>query len=253
MEQLREELERCRSMLIQSAKLADLGQEVASLAHEVAQPLLAIKAFAQMLKAQLEADEGAQRRAAFIEEQAIVLEQLVVRLRNYARQSIGEADARADLPAVVESVLMLVDHRLAKARVDVQVSFPDEVPLVALDPVRGQQLLVNLLTNAADAVEGQDDRRVLVVGKVEPGRVKVYVVDSGPGIPEEVRAKILEPFFTTKGPERGTGLGLPIVKEILDACGGGLEILSASEVPLEGFEGMGTAMVMDIPLAEPEA
>lgn len=248
--QLREELERCRSMLIQSAKLADLGQEVASLAHEVAQPLLAIKAFAQMLKAQLNADEGAQRRAAFIEEQAIVLEQLVIRLRNYARQSTGEESAASHLPAIVETVLMLVDHRLAKARVDVKVVFPDHVPLVALDRVRGQQLLVNLLTNAADAVEGEDDRRVSVVGIVEATRVKVYVVDSGPGIPPEVRSKMLEPFFTTKGPERGTGLGLPIVKEILDACGGGLEILQADEIPLEGFEGPGTAMVMDIPLAK---
>lgn len=247
--QLREDLERCRSMLIQSAKLADLGQEVASLAHEVAQPLLAIKAFAQMLKAQLNEDEGAQRRAAFIEEQAIVLEQLVTRLRNYARQSSGEETSTSDLPAIVESVLMLVDHRLAKARVDVQVTFPDFVPPVAIDRVRGQQLLVNLLTNAADAVEGQDDRRVSVIGVVEATRVKVYVVDSGPGIPPEVRDKILEPFFTTKGPERGTGLGLPIVKEILDACGGGLEILAASEVPFEGIGGTGTAMVLDIPLA----
>lgn len=251
-EALEAELERYRSILIQSAKLADLGREVASLAHEVAQPLLAIKAFAQMLKAQLDGDEGAQRRAAFIEEQAIVLEEIVTRLRRYARQAEVDAEASSDLRAVLESVLMLVDHRLAKAHVDVEVDLPEALEPIALDRVRAQQVLVNLLTNAADAVAGQERRVVRVVARPAGDHVKVYVLDSGPGIPEEIREKVLEPFFTTKGVERGTGLGLPIVKEILDACGGRLSIASADSVPIDGVEGMRTAMVLEIPLA-PEA
>lgn len=248
---LQEELDRTRAMLLQSAKLAELGQQVASLVHEMNQPLMGIKAFAQMLKKQLEDNAPAQRRAAFIEEQAIVLEKLTARLRRYSRKSETAAMVeKVNLADTAHTVVALIGHRLSKAGVTTEVEIPADLPLVSIGDVHAQQLLVNLVTNAADAVEGREDRRVLITAGTENGRVLVMVSDSGSGIAQEVREQIFEPFYTTKGADRGTGLGLPICREIVRSYGGEIEVFGADEAEALVGRGMQTVMRISLPVAE---
>jgi two-component system, NtrC family, C4-dicarboxylate transport sensor histidine kinase DctB len=227
------ELARLRELLIQSGKLAELGTHVASLVHEMNQPLVAIKAFAQMLKGSVD-DPASQRRATFIEEQAETLEKLVGRIRRYARHGQPvDAEVRSDLVPVVVVVLDLVDHHLRRTGVVLELDLPEGPLMVPLDSVRVQQLLVNLLTNAADAVEGLENRRVRLCAGTRADEVWIRVADTGAGIPPELSERILEPFFTTKDAERGTGLGLPICQEIAASCGGRLHVGSApgAELP----------------------
>ena len=147
-------------------------------------------------------------------------------------------------------MVALVGHRLSKAGVTTEVEIPADLPLVSIGDVHAQQLLVNLVTNAADAVKGRKDRRVLITAGTATGRVLVMVSDSGSGIPEEDREQIFEPFYTTKGADRGTGLGLPICREIVRSYGGEIEVFGADEAEALVGRGMQTVMRISLPVAE---
>lgn len=218
------ELERLRAMLLQSAKLAELGTRIATLVHEMNQPLVAIKAFAQMILADSD-DEVAVRRASMIEKQAEVLASLVGRIRTHSRQSTNEDTC--DLSRVADTSLELLDHVFRRGKVDLEVLVGPGPIVVPLDKVQLQQVLVNLLTNAVDAVEDSSCRRVRLSTGIFDGEAFVEVADTGSGIPEEIAQKVLDPFFTTKDPERGTGLGLSVCTEIVKSCGGTLSIESS--------------------------
>lgn len=246
-ESLREELEKCRAMLLQSAKLAELGQQLAQIVHEMNQPLMGIKAFAQMLRKDLEGQEGFQRRAGFIEEQAAVLERLTARVRRYSRMA-HEPGGQVDPREVVEKVLELMSYRLRRAGTQVDVELDAGLPDVNIGDLHAQQLIVNLLGNAMDAVDGLEHRQIRILGRLHgEERVQLVVADSGPGVPPDARDRLFEPFFTTKDEERGTGLGLPICKEIVKAYGGSLELRSDADASEVGGEGMRTAFVVDLP------
>jgi two-component system C4-dicarboxylate transport sensor histidine kinase DctB len=246
-EALEAELERCRAMLLQSAKLADLGQQVASLVHEMNQPLLGIKAFAQMLKKELGNDESARRKATFIEEQAIVLERMAARVRRHSRRSDTDRNARVDVEKAVEGVLTLLSHRVRKAGVSTEVDLAPGLPRARMTDIHMQQLLVNLVGNAADALRETNDRRLRILGRTDGDGVRLVVADSGPGIPEDVLANIFEPFFTTKDAAHGTGLGLPITLEIVKAYGGTLEVRRGEEAAAVAGDGMSTAFEIRLP------
>ncbi len=249
-EELEGEVLRLKAMLLQSAKLAELGTRVATLVHEMNQPLVAIKAFAQMIKGTSN-DEDTVRRATLIEEQAEVLVSLIDRVRVHARQ--GSKNKRSDLRAAVNGAIQLLGHVFRKSRVELEVEVED-VPLgVPLDEVHLQQVLVNLVMNAVDAVENVDDRRVRIFAGRRGDDVRLSIADSGPGIPKDIEVQILDPFFTTKPPEKGTGLGLPICKEIVGSVGGTLSIQSALALDLcEGFrpgaKGPGFRTVVEVRL-----
>ena len=247
------EVERLRGMLLQAAKLAELGTRVAALVHEMNQPLVAIKAFAQMIGAQCE-DEATSRRAVFIEQQAGVLVSLVDRIRTHTR--MDTKDGTAHLGDVASRVVELLDHLLRRAGVDLVIEIEPESLILPLDEVQLQQVLVNLLTNAFDAVEEQEDRRVRLAGSETANKeILLTVSDTGVGIPEDLRERVLDPFFTTKDPERGTGLGLPICKEIANAHGGDLTIRRCEEPSLGGKDkGYRTVVEVRLPsVVEPPA
>ncbi len=246
-EALEAELARCRAMLLQSAKLAELGQQVASLVHEMNQPLLGIKAFAQMLKKELDGDESARRKATFIEEQAIVLERMAARVRRHSRRADTNPTATVSVPKAVEGVLTLLSHRVRKAGVLTEVDLVEGLPPARMSGLHMQQLLVNLVGNAADALKGTEDRRVRILGRRDGDGVRLVIADSGPGIPDDVRENIFEPFFTTKDPQHGTGLGLPITLEIVRAYGGTLEVRCGDAAKAVAGDGMMTAFEIRLP------
>jgi signal transduction histidine kinase len=196
------------------AELAELGVVTASLLHELRQPLFAVKGRLQL------ASRGRPLEEDELAELVRQLEHVEELLEHYA--GLGRPDdswAELDLSdAVIAAVRMVAGHaRRAAATVSVELAGPVEVRGRA---VAMRQIVLNLVTNAVDAVAGQPRREVVVRTHAEGRLARIEVADTGPGLAEDVIARIFEPFVTTKATSRGTGLGLYIARKLVDEAGG---------------------------------
>ncbi|MBY0256034.1 ATP-binding protein [Methylobacterium sp.] len=219
------ERERLGRELAQAGRLAALGQFAASMAHEINQPLAAIRSYADnaaILVRRGRADEAAENAVA-IGRLTDRIGGLTRQLKGFARRASAKREPVA-LAGILNNSLELVEARAASAglRLAVEPGAPDLAVLG--DGPRLEQVVVNLLQNALDAVAGRPGARVgLRVREAEPGRIAVEVHDNGPGMPEAVRAQVFDAFFTTKSD--GLGLGLAIARGIVEDCGGSLTAL----------------------------
>lgn len=201
------------------ARLADLGLITTSLAHEMRQPLLGLKAYAQLIR---ENPEEAASHAGEILQQAIVLETLLDRVRAYARGTPGPvARPRADLGSTFEAAQGLLRGLARTAFVRIESAIPKDLPPVAIDETSLQQILVNLLRNAIECPRREPPGHVWTTASLGQGRIEVIVQDDGPGITPEVRATLFEALRTTKAD--GMGLGLHLSRRIVEQQGGTLE------------------------------
>lgn len=217
-------LRQTQSDLIEAGKLAALGQMSAALSHEFNQPLAAASAYADSAAVLLErgrieeARQNVERIASLVDR----LTKISRHLRNFARRPDEKLEA-VDVRTVVADALAIAEWRLKAANADVETEFDPDVCMVSAVPVRLQQVLVNLVSNAADAVEGGDRRSVLVSAtRLANGKVRIAVADRGPGVPDAILPRIFDPFFTTKGVGKGLGLGLSISYNIVRDFGGSL-------------------------------
>ncbi|WP_264049967.1 ATP-binding protein [Methylobacterium flocculans] len=218
------ERERLGRELAQAGRLAALGQFAASMAHEINQPLAAIRSYAD--NAAILVRRGRGEEAA---ENAFAIGRLTDRiggltrqLKGFARRSSAKREPVA-LAEILRNGLELVEARAAAARIPLTVEGAASDLRVLGDGPRLEQVVVNLLQNAIDAVQGRPEPRVgLHVAAEAPDRVVVEVRDTGPGMPEAVRAQIFDAFFTTKSD--GLGLGLAIARGIVEDCGGSLTV-----------------------------
>jgi two-component system C4-dicarboxylate transport sensor histidine kinase DctB len=216
-------LRQTQTELIQAGKLAALGQMSAALSHEFNQPLAAVKSYADNAIQFLargrteEARENIRRISGMTDRMASISKHL----RNFARRP-QEKVRPVELVPVMQDALAILQGRLEAGRVDVRLDLPDEPAWVIGGHVRLQQVIVNLLNNALDAMEDQE-RPVIEVELSRVGdRWSLMIRDHGPGIDEETIGKIFDPFFTTKTPGRGLGLGLSISYNIIRDFGGRL-------------------------------
>ncbi|AMX01886.1 ATP-binding protein [Microbulbifer thermotolerans] len=231
--------------LIHSERLASVGRLAAGVAHEVGNPVTGIACLAQNL--QFESDSPAVRDTADqILSQTQRISRIVHSLVNFSHSgshdSVGER-APVDLHACVQEAVQLLSLQRDKA----QVTFDNAVPEDLMAPGDNQRLIqvfINLLSNARDV--SADGGHIRIDGCVEGGAVKISVTDDGPGIPPEHRDRILEPFFTTKEPGEGTGLGLAMVYSIVEEHGGQLELVS----PANPETGRGAKFVVHLPMQE---
>jgi signal transduction histidine kinase len=229
-ERAERELAESRQAAINAAKMAALGEMSASVAHEVNNPLTAILLRSQRLDmlARTDAmDAAAVRKTAHdIDRTVERIRRIVDALRAFARQG-DEDPLRPELlaPIIVDTV-ELCAHRFRLGGVELRVDQLPEGLLVECRGAQVAQVLLNLLSNAYDAVEhqDQDERWVHITVDVHDADVQIAVLDSGPGVPTEIAARIMEPFYTTKEIGRGTGLGLSLSKGIAEAHGGRLEL-----------------------------
>ncbi len=202
--------------LVQAAKLAALGQMSAGMAHEINQPLAAIRSYADNGKTLMDmgrhdlARENLGEIAALTERMGRITGQLKL----FARKSSRSAEPVA-LAAVVDGALALMFGRLRADGVELDWEPPDDALLVRGEEVRLQQVLVNLLRNAADAMRDQDERRLSVRVAADGRQVRLIVRDNGPGIAPDVLPRLFDPFFTTKQAGDGLGLGLSISEGIV--------------------------------------
>ena len=219
------DLHQMQADLVQAGKLAALGRMSAALSHEINQPLAAARNYAD--SAELLIDRGDLTRAkenigqilALIDRMATIARHL----RNVARKP-NEPLKVVDLASVVQDALAIAQGRLTTAQAEVTVDLPTDLPRVAGGPVRLQQVIVNVLSNAADAVEGMADRRIEVDAAVAGDEITLRVRDHGPGVAPAIADRIFDPFFTTKQVGSGLGLGLSISYNIMKDFGGDLRV-----------------------------
>ncbi len=213
-------------------RLAALGEMSAGLAHEIRNPLGSIKASAQFLAEA--GDETNREFLGIIVEEVDRLNRVVSSFLDYARPSANQSTASIDVTSTIERTLQLLTPDLG-AGIEVDLQLASELPRVSIDPERLRQVLINLILNAAQAMDGHGR---LVVRTVLPRRdpdasgrqshmIEILVTDTGPGLPARVRENLFVPFVTTK--DRGTGLGLAISQRIISAAGGRIEARSGRE------------------------
>jgi len=215
----------------------------AGLAHEIRNPLGAIKASAQFL-AEPSDEPGSTEFLDIIVEETDRLNRVVSSFLDYARPSPGNATP-IDVNATLLRSMTLLGPDLGE--VDVKLELAEQLPLVRVDAERLRQVVINLGQNAAQAMEGHGE---LVVQTMQRTRrelagevrhwVEISVSDTGPGIPQKIRANLFVPFVTTK--DRGTGLGLAISQRIITSAGGHIEVRSQV--------GIGTTFVVRLPAVE---
>jgi two-component system C4-dicarboxylate transport sensor histidine kinase DctB len=231
-------LRRTQDELVQAGKLGMLGQMAAGMTHELNQPLTAVKAFADNAVAFLDQDDAPSVRENLrhISDACSRMGRLIGQLKGFARRSGGAADegvGPVDLAVSIRNAALLLESDYRQHGATLAITAVSSARVVG-DAVRIEQVLVNLLKNALDAVAGCDERRVHLVLSVEdwtggaaPEAV-VTITDTGPGIAPQARGRLFEPFFTTKPSGQGLGLGLAISSSIVEAMGGRLEAADAA-------------------------
>lgn len=238
----RERLDAARERLVQAEKLTAVGELVAGVAHEINNPLSAILGYSQLL-ASRETRPEVKERLLVIAGEAERTGKIVRNLLTFARKHPPEKEL-VQLNRIVEKTLELKAYHLQANGIALERDLDPLLPSTLLDFHQIQQVLLNLVNNAEQAIlEREGGGRIAVSTRNAGSMLELRVSDDGPGIPEGVRERIFEPFFTTKVEGKGTGLGLPLCFGIVAEHGGTLEV--ESEV------GKGTTFVVRLPLATP--
>jgi C4-dicarboxylate-specific signal transduction histidine kinase len=228
--------------LVQAGKLAVIGQLAAGVAHELNQPLAALRTLSGNARKFLARgnQETASSNLERIAELVDRMGRLTAQLKSFARKSSGKPQA-VSLRRAVENALFLLEQRLKQARVVACIDLPDEELQAWCDGNRLEQVLVNLAGNALDAMEGLAEPALDIAAKRQGDRILIQVGDRGPGLSEEAQTRLFEPFFTTKEAGSGLGLGLAISAGIVADFGG---CLSGSNQPAGG-----AVFTLEIPAA----
>ncbi|PSS57022.1 ATP-binding protein [Pseudomonas sp. BBP2017] len=211
--------------LVQSAKLAALGQMSAALAHEINQPLTTQRMQLATLRLLLDNQRYDEARQALepLEQMLTRMAALTGHLKTFARNSPSGLRERLDLASVVDQALQLLDTRIRAEQVKVS-QYLARPAWVRGDAIRLEQVLINLLRNALDAMAGKSYKRLEIRIEAEAEQWRLSVLDSGGGIPAEHLANVFDPFFTTKPVGEGLGLGLAISYGIIHEAGGRLTV-----------------------------
>ncbi len=217
----RRELE---EVVAQSGKLAALGQLAAGVAHEINNPLTAIIANAQILQRDLPADDERRESVDLIALAGARAAQVVRNLLDFARK---EQDQRAmtNVNDTLRAALALVQHELISRAVSIQISFDEKLPHILAAPESLQGVWLNLLLNAIESID-KAPGSICVESQLVGEEIHISISDNGRGIPAERLERIFEPFYTTKAPGRGTGLGLSVCTQIVEKHAGRIMVES---------------------------
>ena len=236
--QAEETLRRAQDELVQAGKLAAIGQMSTSIAHELNQPLAALRTLSGNTVRFLErgALDTASANLKTINELIDRMGRITASLRSFARR--GDDQGEANLGKAVDAAFQVLGARLDNVPLTVHRDFAHAQ--LQIDQTRLEQILVNLIGNALDAMHAQPAPQLWLEGSVNEGKYRLHVRDNGHGIDPEARKHLFEPFFTTKPGEQGLGLGLTLSASLAAATGGNLAV----EHPVGG----GTAFVLCLPL-----
>jgi PAS domain S-box-containing protein len=231
---------RLEEQLQHSEKMASIGLLAAGVAHEVNTPLTGISSYTQMLRERMGAADPSDALLEKIEKQAFRAAKIINNLLNFSRSGSGEMD-RLDVNKLVLDVMSLLEHQLDGARVKVRRELAENLPEVRGNENRLQQVFFNLILNAKDAMPRGG--WLTLATRAEDDTVIIEVADTGHGIKREDIKRIYDPFFTTKGMGRGTGLGLSVSHGILQEHGGAIFV--------DSVPGQGTTFQVTLPALRP--
>jgi C4-dicarboxylate-specific signal transduction histidine kinase len=247
MERREHELRDKQEQLVQAGKLATLGELTTGVAHELNNPLNNIGLYvgnvidrirlgeddAEPLVADLEKAMGQVQKAT----------EIISHLRTFGRAARVSIE-QVDVDDVIERSLLLVHEQLRLRGIEVELELcPDEL-LVVANPIQLEQVFINLLTNARDALDDSKRKTIRIASSRDDELIRIAFSDTGPGIPTELQQRIFDPFFTTKEVGTGTGLGLSITYSIVKEYGG--------DISVESRPGKGATFVVELPFAEDE-
>jgi signal transduction histidine kinase len=228
-ERLNEQLFAMQRSLSHAERLALSGRIVAEIAHEVGTPLHSIAGHLELLRQDLTAGappEATTRRLNVVEGQLARVTEIITQLLDLTRRPTGEA-ASVDVNGLVRETVELVRPGLGAAGLSLELGLRPGLPRVRGHASQLQQVVLNLLTNAIDATPAGGRITVSTGNGADPDHLEIEVTDTGAGIPDTDRKRIFEPFFSTKEPGRGTGLGLFISAQIVREHRGRIEVASA--------------------------
>jgi PAS domain S-box-containing protein len=237
--EMRKDLEEARLQLVQSEKIALVGKMAAGVAHELNNPLSGVLLYAELLKEELK--DNSQHLADIQEaiNQTLRCKKIVAELLEFSRQSVGKVST-FNLGETVKKTLNLLINKALFYDIKVNLDIAPDLPDMVGDTDQLQQVFANLFLNAADAMEGKGKLDIKARYSPEKNEFRIEVSDSGPGIPEPLRDKIFDIFFTTKPVGKGTGLGLSLSQNIIKLHDGNITV----ECPPEG----GTTFIIALPL-----
>jgi len=227
-----QQLKSAHQKLLQSDRLVSLGELAASVAHEINNPIAGVLNLSMLLQRMLKDDGIPQERIAEfrrylsqVTNETTRVGRIVSDLLAFSRRSKPQR-APADVNKIVRMTLSLVQHKMKLSGVEVETKLADDLPAAPCDQSQVQQVVLNLILNAAEATHAKTERRVVVSTSADSGFVRLVVADNGEGIAAENLEKIFHPFFTTKPEGKGVGLGLAVSYGIIEAHGGDIEVTS---------------------------
>ncbi|MBM4065133.1 MAG: PAS domain-containing protein [Planctomycetes bacterium] len=233
-----EELKSMQNKLLQAEKMASIGLLASSLAHELDTPLTTISGYCELLEEDIR-DEKLLSRIKIISEQIIKCQKTIRNLLDFSRKSTCEKKI-CNIHHLINNTLLLVEHRLKIHKINLHKTFNEDVPPLLVDGNQIQQVILNLVNNAVDALPQGGDVFIETRLNKEAKSVEIVFDDNGIGISGEDQKRVFEPFFTTKETGKGTGLGLSICNNIISAHNG--------KITLESRIGNGTRFVVSLPI-----
>ncbi len=244
---LEEELKKTQAHLFQVGKMRALGELVAGVAHELNNPLMAADAFLHVIRESVGDNEEVRRRVELIQQCNARIARIVDHLRDFSRQSKLDF-RRLAIAEPINNALLITGQQLLNKGIRIIKEFQPDLPRIWGDPNQLEQVFLNLISNARDAMEKVPGRRELTIRTALIHHegwddVEVQVKDTGTGIAEDHFEKIFDPFYSTKEVGKGTGLGLSICYGILEAHGGKIEV--------ESKVGEGTTFRLILPVIAP--
>lgn len=219
--------------LRQQQRLESIGTLASGVAHEINNPIQGIMNYAELISVSEFADAEIKEFAAEIEHETKRVAMIVRNLLAFSRQEVEKSMVSTTVSSIVEGTLSLIHAVLRKDQIRLRIELPPELPALYCRPQQVQQVIMNLVTNARDALNARfpsydDNKRIDIIGHAfERGGatwVRISVSDHGGGVPDDVVARIFDPFFTTKGRDQGTGLGLSVSHGIVAEHGGELRL-----------------------------
>lgn len=239
-----EQVRALQDQMIHAEKLATLGKFSSALAHEINNPLMGIRNAMRVLMSNALSNDDLKRKQYqdLVEQSFGRIETTVKNLLGFARQEKFSIE-KVELNTIVQQSLILCDPKIKREHVNVQTALCEPSPVVTGDPGLLQQVLLNLILNAIDAMDAEGEGKILTVRtlmETETKQVKLCIEDQGKGISQEDIGKIFEPFYTTKA--QGTGLGLSVCQEIVKRHGG--------DITVDSTQGEGTRVCVMLPSLE---
>ena len=234
-------LKTTQAQLVQSEKLSAVGEFVAGVAHELNNPLAAVMGFSELLK-DADMDEKHRRHLELIFKSATRCKKVVQSLLSFARRHQPERKP-VSVNYLIEEVLEIVAYQLRSSNVEVVQQLGKRLPFVLADGHQVQQVLLNLINNARQAIEAhQPSGRIYITTEVKNGFLRIGIRDTGPGIAPENLNRIFDPFFTTKEVGKGTGLGLSLCYGLIKEHGG--------DITVSSHPGAGATFTIELPVTE---